>query len=667
MARLIGKSDLALWLGKLAWAHDVMKSHHTVWRRMLAYYRNRYYPSSDLEMTVEHRARANYVFSTVRTIIPAVYFQNPYVLILPRRPGEDDEAAQTLEIAVNYYIRELALKRQIRLNTLDACLFGTGIIKIGYSIEFGEMTAMPSQDETMMTEMFNKAILAEGISAPDYRLMPHDRRSPYTLNEYVRQESPFFLRVSPFDFRVDPEAVTLAEAGWVAHRNIHSLKELRKNEYYQHTDRVTPSLSVREGETTEGVGSESRRYDRTTMREDIERVAVWEIWDKEEERVIWIADGYEEDALRTEAWGDLYVMEGFPFEVLQFEEDPERFWPLPLVAQIEDQVRAVNEITSKQLNHLRRFNRKYKVLESNWTTDILQTLRNPEDGALVKVRDMGAIEALQDAPLSPDVYNGLNEQKSELYEISGVTDYARGFSARSRTATEASILSQNQNLRVMEKVDLIEDYVGNIARKLIQVLKQYAPERQLVSITGRGGNRLWTWLSRESIQGEVDVMVEAGSAQAPNKEVIKKQALDLYNILRADPLANPTKLIHQLLESYDVKDTESYFISQETNPSELHHAQLENLVMSQGMAVEVLRENDHSAHLQIHQAFLQDPRWGTVLPQNQQLVMNHLTQHQTAIQESTSAGQPPGRPVNPALLSEKTPTFAKIAGGQQGV
>lgn len=314
------------------------------------------------------------------------------------------------------------------------------------------------------------------------------------------------------------------------------------------------------------------------------------------------------------------------------------------------------------------------MLEKAWSEETMLTLLNPADGAIVKVPAMDAIQALEDAPLSPDIYNGLAEQKQQLYELSGVSDYR--FSAKARTATEAAIVAQGQNLRILEKVDLLEDFVANIGRKLIQVLKQYAPERQLISITGRSGNRVWNWLSREAIQGEVDVMVEAGSTQAPNKEVLKKQALDLYNLLRADPLINPESLITQLLDTYDVKDPESYFAPQGPNPSEISHAQLENLVMAQGQPAHVVPQNDHGAHMQVHQAFTKDQRWGQVLPQNQQLISQHMQQHEMMMEQmqATRGGGRPrnlpaeaGRPVNPAIFAERTPTMARMTGGTQGV
>src|SRR3990167_11131332 len=127
MAHIISSEDRSKWGNRIRWASDVKKDHEFIWKRMLGYYRNKYYTlNEDSKPLVEHRARVNYVFSTVRTIIPSVYFQNPYILVQPRRIPDDVAGAQTLEVAINYYFKELDLKSQIRAVVLDTLLFGTG-------------------------------------------------------------------------------------------------------------------------------------------------------------------------------------------------------------------------------------------------------------------------------------------------------------------------------------------------------------------------------------------------------------------------------------------------------------------------------------------------------------------------------------------------------------
>ncbi len=669
MATLLSETEQQTWSSRLKWAKDVKKDHVELWQRMLSYYRNKYYDVDDLTKLVDHKARVNYVFSTVRTIIPAVYFQNPYIMVQPRRMPEDSAGAHKLELAINYYMRELDLKYQFRANVLDVLLFGTSVIKIGYSAEMDELDEFP-EDPELQGPMIEEAII-------------HDNRISTSFNEFIRKESPFAFRISPCDFVIDPDARTINEAAWCAHRTIQHLDIVRKNKWFHNTDGIHASSVVDADKYLSGSDSEDRKDQSDGAKEDFDRVVIWEIWDKKSETVIWKTEDENENALRVESWPDLYQMDGFPFEVLQFEEDPERFWCIPMVAQIEDQVRCINEITSKQIDHIRRFNRKYEVTErfaSN--AENLEGLKNPADGAIFKVTQIGAdVAPLTDAPLSPDIYQSLGEQRSELYEISGVSDYIRGQSSKSKTATESAIIAQNFNIRVLEKVDLLEDFVARVARKMIQVIKQYTPENQMVAITGRTGNREAAWLDHESVQAEVDIVVEAGSTQAPNKEVMKKQSLDLYNLLRADPLIEPKELIYQLLDTYEIKDPDAYFKEMGHDPSEVAYAQLENLVMMQGQPVQVLPQNEHETHIQVIQAFQNDPRWQQVPPAMQQTILQHAAEHQAALQQAQQGGGKPqapvqgpqpapknlGRPVNPAMFSERTPKMGNMQGEVSGV
>jgi hypothetical protein len=103
------------------------------WKDFLGYFRADY-PDETLYFY-------NLIYAFISTLRPAIYFKDPRILITPWKTfGPDPDpsrkvGAQVLESIDNILISETKLKNTMKDVIVDACIYGRGIVKLGYSFE----------------------------------------------------------------------------------------------------------------------------------------------------------------------------------------------------------------------------------------------------------------------------------------------------------------------------------------------------------------------------------------------------------------------------------------------------------------------------------------------------------------------------------------------------
>lgn len=460
----------------------------------------------------------NVVFSNARTLLPALYTFDPHFIIKPRR-RQDVKFAPIVEALINYEWKELSLKKQIRRAILDAYLLGYGIVKVGWQFE----TVRADDKEVGLLES----------------------------NEYVKEDRPFALRISPRKFVIDPKAIDLETATWVAEEIKKPLRDVKADPKYKHTrDMKGSKVEIGEGiEETE--------------------VTLYEIWDKKHERLMVVAEGHDE-FLRDEDF-PYAAMEGFPYEMLSFNEVPDELFPIPDVSQYEQLQDEVNRNRTAMVNHIKRFVRILLYQKGVIQEEEADQIMKAEDAEMIGVTDINAVRFMEYAVTPPDWYNMDALLKGDIQMVSGITELQRGGKSDAKTATEASIKNLYTQSRIGDYLDLIETWLSNVARKLIQLMQENMEASDVQIITGeelmklglvksKEEANLWQF-SREEIQGEYRVTIEAGSTAQSADAMRIKQSLDTYNLLANAQEVNRKALIKKVLEALGWKDAEELLLS----------------------------------------------------------------------------------------------------------
>jgi hypothetical protein len=120
------------------------------------------------------------------------------------------------------------------------------------------------------------------------------------------------------------------------------------------------------------------------------------------------------------------------------------------------------------------------------------------------------------------------------------------------------------NARSGEKLAQIEMTATEVARKLLKIMQQFMAGTQVARYLGPQGETLWLPYTRESIVGEFDFTVEAGSTQ-PNNETFRRQkTIALMNTMVPFiqmGIVNPYELAkHILQEGFSVRVPEKFLM-----------------------------------------------------------------------------------------------------------
>jgi len=168
--------------------------------------------------------------------------------------------------------------------------------------------------------------------------------------------------------------------------------------------------------------------------------------------------------------------------------------------------------------------------------------------------------------LSPEIYNMSEIVEADINTVSGVSEYARGQMPEiRRTATEASIIADAGNARAADKLAIVEIGIGQIARRVIQLMQQFMTGEQMAQVSNRGES-LFVKYARDDIVGEYDFSVEAGSTQPINDTIRKQQAVSLLNALAplVGTVIDPAALAkHVLTNGFGIKDPDKFLMQQQ--------------------------------------------------------------------------------------------------------
>lgn len=507
--------------------------------------------------TAEDRVTVNYIWSNTKVLIPSLNLRNPRINVTPKRPpftepetGQQVDtirSAALLEQVMNFYWKELLIKKQTRLCLLDALIMPLGVMKVGYSLEIEQM-------------------------------IDGENTIP---NLAIKKDMPYAIRWNPFDVRIDPEATTIDERRWVAFRSYYRLDDLKKNPLCSNLKGLKENKRVK---TQFGEGSIMDDIDdRELEKEGGEwgRVEVWEVWDRRTNEFFWMVEDH--DKFIREPAENPYDFDD-PASFLIFNESPNRVYGIPDPRPLKDSQDVINRVESMHLTHIKRFFRKYLYHKGKIEDKDIEILKIPSDGICIGIdgEPTGAIIPLQDAPLSIDAYNLRAHAIDNIMRISSIADFERGVAEKVDTATEILQLASHSNSRKEERRDILETFLTEIAYKLSKIMQKVFTEQSITiedsSTIMKRGVRLeeiigmdsipyimpWINIKNRDIRGDFMFQIEVGSTMPTNRMQSQQQAVALYGLLKNDIYIDQYELRKDLLTAFEKQNIDKLLLTRDT-------------------------------------------------------------------------------------------------------
>ena len=541
MARPSNSEALTRYQKKIAitkrWRRE--EEYDDTWRRLIDLYRGRHYE----DISDEDRLLINISFSTINVIAPSVAVNYPKIAVNARRPNDAPKAIIT-EAVINYWWKHYKVRPEFRRAVKDFLIVGHGWLKCGYRYV---------EEESISEEGDQSDANVEG--------------NEVTPTIVVVEDRPFVERVSPFDVYVDPDATSMQDAQWIAHRIRRSLKDIKSDKRY--------SRAARENINATSWGRYSEDPAKRKVQDTEEGyVEVWEYYDIAKKTMCVFAEGSEQFLVKPI---DMPYAFGHPFVMIRNYDIPDYFYPMGDLEAIEPLQRELNATRTQMMNHRKRYSRKYLFKESAFDADGRDALESDYDNVLVPVSgDENLNNVVVPFPAvvtPPEFYRQSDIIEGDIQTVSGVSEYQRGGVPEiRRTATEAAIVQDAANARAADKLATIEGAIAEVAFRLVALAQQFMTGEQVARVVGKDGEPTWVTFEPDYIAGEFDFDVEAGSTAPVNESFRRQMALQMVDAMSpfagAGLINMPALAAHVLQFGFGIKNPDQ-FIQQAPPPPEM--------------------------------------------------------------------------------------------------
>lgn len=522
----------------LKWRKD---NFDDTWRDMIDLYRNRPWDKIDKQDYPKNLSLA-IGFSTINVIYPSVSLSRPKVTVTASSPEKVD-AAEIAENVVNYWWRHFEYQEEFRQAVKDYLIIGHGWVKTTYLLEEKERDLTDDEYQEQLGQALQQKYMALEQRPMDANLFPTDQEIAETIptvKKVVTQDHPQVERVSPFDMLVNPDATRDFDLRWIAQRIAVPKAEAKERKDWN--AKVRSQLVSSTTQLKQGDGHYDDQIDK-----DESYVIVYEHYDLTTGYLCTFAD-HGDDFLKDPE--PIPFPFGHPFVLLKNYEVPEQFYPIGELEMIEPLIYEESMMRTRQLNDVGQYTRKYLTKKAWFDTKAIDSLKSTADGEVIMAEDDAPDDlrtVLIAAPTmdpNPTMYQMSPIVQDDITRISAVSEYQQGALPETRrTATEAGIIADASNARAAEKLAQIELTIAKIARRIIQLGQTMLREDQVVRIGGEDPTKpvQWGLFDRESIVGEFDFEVEAGSTQPRNETFRRQSALQMMDAM-ANPLFQPSPM-----------------------------------------------------------------------------------------------------------------------------
>ncbi len=479
----------------------------------------------------------NFFHTIVKLIVPSLYYRNPQITVVPLR-REDEASAPYARAIINHYYKQLDVDCENELTIWDAYVTNRGVSKVGYATKFG--MDVPDETPAPKKTLNQRVKEALGLSKDETEVIKPE------INQNIKAESPYTKYVSPFNFLMDPRAMSLNDAMWVGEEFDKTVAELKRNKKYKNTGSL------------KGANPDRPEYREAKVPETaIEEFSVVRLYqlhyinDGKMYQLVIVKDGSVYKELYHEE--TIYEMDEFQYDLIEFTRHGHlqfKRGDLDKIKNLQDRFTSTIDSILEQLD---RFVPKIAIDASNVSPAGKQALENGDIGAIIECQKNPS-EVIREVALSQyksDLKAILEEMINLITIMTGITrSKLLGVSPSSETATGANIAQGGENIRMDDMSKAVQRFSNKQAKKLWKVITQFVDLKQLNLITGetgvdpQTGAPMYSWLEINDemagslINGQYQFDMEVGSTQKIDSALISKRLQELLSIIaRTDVIA----------------------------------------------------------------------------------------------------------------------------------
>lgn len=395
-------------------------------------------------------------------------------------------------------------------------------------------------DKIIKKDIHNDNVVGRGVAWIEYNptIEVDENGVEYIANRDVH------LTSLKYDEYLCSTAECESDIWWKARRHLLSRKDIYERFGYSADDR---ELQYKPSDDNDTV---------------LNRGEVWEIWDRNEKKRIFILLTHKNHELLEET-DDPYKLECFfPCDELCFIHENNSIIPVPEYMLYKKQADLLEE-TSKKIAQISDAI-KYIVVSGSQDKSVSNQITAAQNGDVLTIQSNGAVNSISemltvvpvDAAVNTIQYlEDMKERtKNSIFEITGISDLMRGLSDPRETAKAQQIKGMFGSLRFQDKQNMVQEHRKRIYRIIAEIIAEHYDEATLAEMT-------CTYLPTKEQKLALDAQIQGLQAQG---QEVSQDLLDKYNgmvnmptwdevmnILRSDRLRNYTVDVETTATAFD--------------------------------------------------------------------------------------------------------------------
>jgi len=471
-----------------------------------------------------------------------------------------------IQVKMNALVKKLKMPKTLRSFIYDCLLFNIGIIKTGFSLTGTHRASAP-------------------------------------------KNSPFAIRISPFNYLVDAEAADDDSARWQGEEyfidkaefyasdfiNKERVKDMFKEYLMNPEGRQDITLQT---ELSEGTATGVEDSELGTIGEgDVsitQRIRCVDVYDKTARKILTFAFDDETSSVILIRKADFpsYVKDS-PFTTCIFNITPDNYYGFSDYEVIESKLKEIDKIEQRLLEFTKAMIPKYLFDKSAVNPAEMESFIHAEmlkvigvNGASTPISQM--LFPIMNAQLPKENFQLLVDLRQQINADLGITEYMKGQS-QGKTATEAAIIDSASKTRSSKRQNIFDEALTEVLQKIYDALeakqfdKLWVDEPGKYPLIGRDPNTGKLTFEVDPVTKQVvfehqrgffltkdmlkpfNVSVEKGSTSA-NKSLMDKQvAMNLYQSTKGDPNINQIEVLKFMLGAFKL-DSDRFINKQQQAP-----------------------------------------------------------------------------------------------------
>lgn len=515
-----GKPDTGWWLGQVRNGIEYRKKYakEADWDRWRKYYRGEFQRG---------QLPVNLFFRMLRSVVPQIYFRNPSLSVISTKTGVEQQVfAQLIERIDNKLMRTMNVKTSMKAAVHSTWMFGTGAVKLGYGAQF---TPTPEFLDT---------------SAPEEFKYQMTRKVEY--NSQVEPNMPWLMNVPTGSLIVPKGLSNYEDTPWVAMWIRRPLDDVQNDPRLKNTAGLTSSSSKGlPGMQASGIKSDNPdEIDLVEIR-DMRTKTVMILAPFCTDKVLYIG----EDELQNNNRPNIYP--------IVFNPDDEVFWGVPDSVILEPQQLELNEIRTLTMKHRRLSITKLLYKQGAIEPGEIEKLLNGDVMSAIRVLgDLSDIDTIDLSRIPESLFAADQQLQGDVRDSMGFSrnqtgSYQSDKSHNAPTAMEARIVQAASGIRVDERRDILADVLVNIFEDTNELVFNKWQDEQVIQVMGPDTIPYWVAFKPAMLKAaKYQINIEPDSTEPETKDMRMQKAMQLYPMLKDNPLIDPTLLTSHLLRSF---------------------------------------------------------------------------------------------------------------------